>query len=67
MRKFYLIFISLTIISCETEEQLAQKAAMEKVADSYGILIDKAKETEAFLQKQADSITRQFDSLGVPK
>jgi len=67
MRKFYLIFISLTIISCETEEQLAQKTAMERVADSYGILIDKAKETEALLQKQADSIIRQFDSLGVPK
>jgi len=46
---------------------LAQKTAMERVADSYGILIDKAKETEALLQKQADSIIRQFDSLGVPK
>jgi hypothetical protein len=55
------------VISCETEEQLAQKAAMEKVADSCGVLIDKAKGTEAFLQKQADSIIRRFDSLGIPK
>jgi hypothetical protein len=55
------------IISCEKEEQLAQKAVVEKVADSSGILIEKAKEAEAFLQKQADSIIRQFDSLGVPR
>jgi hypothetical protein len=66
MCKFYLIFIALTIISCKTEEQPA-KAAMEKVADSSEILMDKAKETEVFLQKQADSIIRRFDSLGVPR
>jgi len=40
---------------------------MEKVADSSEILMDKAKETEVFLQKQADSIIRRFDSLGVPR
>jgi hypothetical protein len=55
------------IISCETEEQLAQKAAMERAADSCGVLIDKAKEAEVLLQKQADSIIRRFDSLGLPK
>jgi len=59
--------IALTIISCKTEEQPAQKNAAEKVADSCVILMDVARETEASLQKQADSIIRQFDSLGVPR
>jgi hypothetical protein len=55
------------VISCEPKEQSAKEAAMERVADSYGILMDKAKETEVLLQKRADSIIRQFDSLGVPR
>jgi hypothetical protein len=67
MFKFYLIPVALMIISCETEEQPVQKAAAEKVADSCEVLIDKARETEAFLQKQVDSITHRFDSLGIPK
>jgi len=67
MRKLYLILIALTMISCETEEQLAQKAAMEKAADSYGVMMEKAREKEAFLQKRADSIIHKFDSLGVPR
>jgi len=68
MRKFYLmLLIALTIISCETEEKQAQKAAMEKIADSYGVMMDKAREKEAFLQKRADSIIHKFDSLGVPR
>jgi len=67
MRKFYLLSIALMIISCGKEELPVQKAATERVADSSAILLEKAKETEAFLQKQADSIVRQFDSLGVPK
>jgi len=40
---------------------------VEKIADSNAILIKKAKETEALLQKQADSIVSKFDSLGVPR
>jgi len=67
MGKFYLSFIAFVVISCEKEEVLVPKAAVKEVVDSSGILIEKAKETEAFLQKQADSIVRQFDSLGVPK
>jgi hypothetical protein len=55
------------IISCETEEQLVPKIAVEKVANSSEILIEKAKEAEAFLQKRADSIISLFDSLGVPR
>jgi hypothetical protein len=68
MFKFCLIFAVLALISCETEEsQDIQKAVVEKAADSYEALIKKAKETEAALQKRADSIVRQWDSLGVPK
>ncbi|MDR2553856.1 MAG: hypothetical protein LBC64_00375 [Fibromonadaceae bacterium] len=67
MGKFYLLFIALMIISCKKEEVLVPKVAEEEVADSSGILIEMAKEAEAVLQKQADSIVRQFDSLGVPK
>jgi len=67
MFKLYLIPVTLALISCETEEsQNIQKAVVEKTTDSYEVLIDKAKKTEAFLQKQADSIIRQLDSLGVP-
>jgi len=64
MRKFCLLFITIMIVSCEKEEV---KPASEKVADSNGPLIEKAKETEAFLQKQVDSIVSKFDSLGVPR
>jgi len=47
--------------------EVEDKAVVREVASSSGTTIDKAKETEAFLQKQVDSIIRQFDSLGVPK
>jgi len=67
MGKFYLSFIAFVVISCENEEVLVPKVAVKEVVDSSGILIEKAKEAEAILQKQADSIVRQFDSLGVPK
>jgi len=73
MGKFYLFFMSFVvfmafmIISCGKEEVLVPKAAVKEVADSSGVLIERAKEIEAVLQKQADSIVRQFDSLGVPK
>jgi hypothetical protein len=68
MFKFYLILaLALALISCEKKEPNSEKAVMEKAVDSYGALIEKARETEAILQKKADSIVRQSDSLGVPR
>ncbi|MCL1967258.1 MAG: hypothetical protein FWF67_05200 [Fibromonadales bacterium] len=51
----------------EREVPKAVAKEVKEVADPGGVLIAKAREMEAFLQKQADSIVRQFDSLGVPK
>jgi len=70
MGKFYLLFITFMIISCEEEDMLVPKTAAREAREveaPSGEPIRKAKEMEAFLQKQADSIVRQFDSLGVPK
>jgi len=66
MPKLYLVLAVLMLISCEKKEAGNGKAVMEKATDSYGALIEKAKETEALLQKQADSIIRKADSLGIP-
>ncbi|MDR3002087.1 MAG: hypothetical protein LBU89_12600 [Fibromonadaceae bacterium] len=63
---YYLIFAALVLVSCGNKEK-TEKAVMEKAVDSYGALIEKAKETEAILQKKADSILRQADSLGIPR
>ncbi len=69
MLKLYLILVALmalVLVSCEKKEVNNEKAVMEKSVDSYGALIEKAKKTEALLQKQADSIIRKSDSLGIP-
>lgn len=65
MLKFYLIIAVFALISCK--ESKDEKAVMEKAVDSYKTAIEKAKETEAVLQKQADAIIRQADSLGIPR
>jgi len=67
MLKLYLILAVLILLSCEKKETNNEKAVMEKAVDSYGALIEKAKGTEALLQKQADSIIRKSDSLGIPR
>jgi uncharacterized protein YcfL len=67
MLKFYLILATLALVSCETKEPNNEKAVLEKATDSYGVLIEKARETEVLLQKQADSIIHQADSLGIPR
>ncbi len=66
MVKFFSIFALLAIIACEKKEANSEKAVLEKAVDSYGAMIEKAKKTESILQKQADSIIRQSDSLGIP-
>lgn len=53
------------LISCK--EAKNESAVIEKAVDSYGALIEKAKGTEAMLQKKADSMIRQSDSLGIPR
>jgi hypothetical protein len=66
MPQLFLVFALLAIIACEKKEPDGEKAVLEKMVDSYGAMIEKAKQTEAALQKQADSIVRQSDSLGMP-
>jgi len=67
MSKLYLVFVALALVSCgKKESQDIQKPVEEKAPDSYEVLIEKAQKKEAFLQKQADSIARLLDSLGVP-
>ena len=58
---------ALLLLSCEKKEANSEKAVIEKAVGSYGALIEKAKETEATLQKKADSIARLQDSLGIPR
>jgi uncharacterized protein YcfL len=67
MNKLFLILAVFLLISCEKKEPNNEKAVLEKAVDSYGAIIEKAKGTEALLQKQADSIIRQADSLGIPR
>ena len=66
MFKLYLILTVLILVSCEKKETNNEKTVMEETVDSYEALIEKAKGTEALLQKQADSIIRKSDSLGIP-
>jgi uncharacterized protein YcfL len=67
MSKLFLILAVFLLISCEKKEPNNEKAVLEKAVDSYGTIIEKAKGTEVLLQKQADSIIRQADSLGIPR
>ena len=67
MLKFYLILAAFALISCEKKEVKDEKAVMQKTVDSYCAIIEKARGTEAILQKKADSLVRQSDSLGIPR
>jgi uncharacterized protein YcfL len=66
MFKLYAILVVLALVSCEKKEPNSEKAVLEKAVDSYGALIEKAKGTEAVLQKKADSVMHQQDSLSMP-
>jgi hypothetical protein len=66
MNKYFLALAALALISCG-EKPKTEKDAIEKAVDSYGTLIEKAKGTEAILQKKADSILKKADSLGIPR
>jgi hypothetical protein len=55
------------LLSCEKKEAANDKAVLEKAVNSYESLIEKAKETEASLQKKADSIVGLQDELGIPR
>jgi len=59
------LILSLFLLSCGEKEAKANKAA--EAENPYTALIEKAKQTEALLQKQADSITKEQDSLGTPR
>jgi len=61
MFKVYIMLAALALLSCEEKE-----AVGDKTADSYKALIEKAKGTEADLQKNADSIVKLQEELGVP-
>jgi len=60
MFKIYIVLAAIALLSCEEKEVESNKAL-----EPYGALIEKAKETEAALQKKADSIILQQDSLGI--
>ncbi|GBU26022.1 hypothetical protein R83H12_02701 [Fibrobacteria bacterium R8-3-H12] len=67
MLKVCIMLATLALLSCEKKEAESEKAILEKAVDSYGALIEKAKGTEAILQKKADSIVREQDELGIPR
>jgi len=69
MLKVYIIMLvaAFALLSCEKKEANSEKAVLEKAVDSYEALIEKAKGTEAVLQKKADSIVRQQNELGIPR
>ncbi len=67
MFRVFIMLAAFALLSCEEKEANSEKAVLEKTVDSYGALIEKAKETEAILQKKADSIVHLQDELGVPK
>jgi len=60
-----MLALSLFLISCEKKEAKAEAPA--EAENPYSALIEKAKQTEALLQKQADSIIKEQDSLGMPR
>jgi hypothetical protein len=66
MFKLCFVLAFFLVLSCEKKEPNSEKAVLEKAVDSYGALIEKAKETEAILQKKADSLSDRMDSLSVP-
>jgi len=67
MFKVCIVLVALTLLSCGKKEAESEKAVLEKAVDNYGALIEKAKKTEAILQKKADSIVREQDELGIPR
>jgi len=67
MFKVCTMLAALAFISCGKKEAESEKAVLEKAVDNYGALIEKAKKTEAILQKKADSIVREQDELGIPR
>jgi len=67
MFKVYIVLAAFALLSCEEKQANSEKAVMEKAVDSYGTLIEKAKETEAVLQKKADSIVHIQKELGIPR
>jgi len=60
MFKIYIVLAAIALLSCEEKETESDKAL-----DPYEALIEKAKETNATLQKKADSIVNLQDSLGI--
>jgi DNA-directed RNA polymerase specialized sigma54-like protein len=67
MFKIYIALVAFALVSCEKKEAASEKAVLEKAVNNYEALIEKAKGTEAVLQKKADSIVRQQDELGMPR
>jgi len=67
VRIYIMLVAAFALLSCEKKEANSEKAVLEKAVDSYEVLIEKAKGTEAILQKKADSIVRQQDELGIPR
>jgi uncharacterized protein YcfL len=67
MFKVCIVLAAFALLSCEKKEAANEKAVLEKAVNSYEALIEKAKETEAVLQKKADSIVQQQDELGIPR
>jgi len=67
MHKLYVMLAAIALLSCEEKEAAKDKAILEKTVDSYGALIEKAKETESILQKKADSIVHEQNELGIPR
>lgn len=65
MLRFCLVLAIFALFACK--ETKSEKEVVEKAVDSYGALIEKAKGTEAILQKKADSIVKEQESLGVPQ
>jgi len=62
MFRVFIMLAIFALLSCEEKEPVN-----EKVLNPYDPLIEKAKKTEAILQKKADSIIREQDELGIPR
>jgi len=63
MPKYFMIILPLLFLSCEKQEPKPVGTA----ENPYAPLIEKAKQTEAHLQKKADSILSEQDALGIPR